>query len=283
MTRRSNSMAKSYRKLKNCWKSSNWPFFTRYRPFCKKPNRNASPIISTVRQILQSYPTNLSEFSFNYYFPGAMSRASDVFYIFYYLQFDAMIDEISTWPDFNQYTEKLRRLRPNLIERGCQMFDPNPNHFNSLNHGDFWVNNIMIKYKTDGKVDEVGSNFENAIFIDFQDSCWASPTLDLHYILNTSLCESLRPDSFNELVGFYHEELSKTLSRLNYREHIPKQQEFLEQFNARYFYGNTFFCFYGRLPIPPMDIHSQRWDVAVHESGVAIILFVFTIFRSQAL
>lgn len=199
-----------------------------------------------------------------------MSRASDVFYSFFYLQFDAMIDVISTWSDFTQYTEKLRRLRPNLIEKGCQMFDLNPNHFNSLNHGDCWLNNIMIKHQMDGKVDEVGSTFENAIFIDFQDSCWASSTLDLHYILNTSLCESLRPDSFNELVGFYHEELSTTLSRLNYQKHIPKQQEFLEQFNARYFYGNLLMLLRETCK-SSMAIHSQRSNFAVHESAIAII------------
>lgn len=147
-----------------------------------------------------------------------------------------MIDVISTWPDFDHYTEKLRRLRRNLIEKGCQMFDPNPNHFNSLNHGDFWLNNIMIKHKTD----DVESNFENIIFIDFQDSCWSSATIDLHYILNTSLCETHRPNTFKALLECYREELSMTLTRLSYRKHIPTREEFLEQFNARYFYGNSF-------------------------------------------
>lgn len=166
-----------------------------------------------------------------------MSRASDVFHSFYYLQFDAMIETISTWPDFNQYTEKLRQLRETLIEKGCQMFDLNLNHFNSLSHGDLWLNNIMIK-TNDDNMEKSESPFENVMFIDFQDSCWTSSTLDVHYILNTSLCETLRPNSFHELVEYYREELSVTLKCLNYQKHIPNRAEYFEQFNGRQFYGN---------------------------------------------
>lgn len=162
-----------------------------------------------------------------------MSRDSDVFHNFYYAQFDVMIEVLSTWPDFDRYTEKLRRLRNDVMERGLQMFDPDPNHFNTLNHGDFWMNNIMIK-RTEGAN---AVPFQNVIFIDFQDSFWASPTIDLHYLLNTSLCELLRPHVFNELIEFYHEQLSTILNRLHYKKHIPTKGEFLKQFNQRYFYG----------------------------------------------
>lgn len=144
-----------------------------------------------------------------------------------------MIEELSTWPDFKQYAVKLRRIRNDVVEKGCQMFDPNPNHFNTLNHGDVWMNNIMIKRSGDAEP------FENVIFIDYQDSCWASPAIDLQYFLNTSLCESLRPDAFNELIYAYHEQLESTLSYLEYGQHIPTQVELIEQFNERNFYGDS--------------------------------------------
>lgn len=120
------------------------------------------------------------------------------------------------------------------------MFDVNPNHFNTLSHGDFWINNIMIKFQTndDGNIENSEAPFENVMFIDFQDSCWASSTLDVHYLLNTSLCESLRPNAFNDLVEFYHEELSATLESLAYQKHIPSKEEYLDQFKERQFYGN---------------------------------------------
>lgn len=114
------------------------------------------------------------------------------------------------------------------------MFDPNPNHFNTLNHGDMWLNNFMIKREG---TDE-GAAFENVAFIDFQDSCWTSPAIDLQYFLNTSLLESLRPAAFDELIGTYYEQLASNLSQLEYKRCIPTRSEFDEQFNARNFYGN---------------------------------------------
>lgn len=153
--------------------------------------------------------------------------------MFYYAQIDAVIEVLSTWPDFEQYAVKLRRFRNDVVEKGCQMFDPNPDHFNTLNHGDLWLNNIMVKRSDDTEP------FENVIFIDFQDSCWSSPAIDLQYILHTSLCESLRPDAFSELIDAYHDQLASTLRCLEYEQHIPTKSEFAEQFNSRNFYGDS--------------------------------------------
>lgn len=164
-----------------------------------------------------------------------MSRASNVFHKFYYLQLDALIDSITQWPNSSRYIEKLRKLRANIVEKGCQMFHANPNHFNTLNHGDFWLNNIMVKREE--AMDGTAGALENVIFIDFQDSFWGSPAIDLHYFLNTSLCESGRPMAFEELLNVYYMELVKTLTCLNYGKAIPTQHEFHKQFEARNFYG----------------------------------------------
>lgn len=156
---------------------------------------------------------------------------------------DALIESISVWPNSGQYLEKLRKLRTNVIERGCKMFDANPDHFNTLNHGDFWLNNIMVKQKEAIQCPEESGNIgrlttiDDAVFIDFQDSCWSSPAIDLHYFLNTSLCECDRPRAFNELIDVYYAELTRMLNNLSYCKTIPTQQEFHEQFNARNFYG----------------------------------------------
>lgn len=165
-----------------------------------------------------------------------MNRNSDVFHTFYHAQIDVIIEVVSSWPDYEHYVEKLRRLRSEIVERGCQMFDPDPDHFMSLNHGDLWQNNVMIKPKVGAHV----ANYENVVFIDFQDSYWASPANDLHYFFNSSLRESLRPNAFDDLISFYHKHLEEVLQRLNFQKHIPTELEFLEQFDARYFYGNAF-------------------------------------------
>lgn len=70
---------------------------------------------------------------------GAMNRNTDVFDQFCLNQFDAMTDAISSWPNADEYSSKLRHLRSNLLERLREAFDPEPNQFNTLIHGDLYV------------------------------------------------------------------------------------------------------------------------------------------------
>lgn len=68
-----------------------------------------------------------------------MSRQTNVYDDFCLAQFDAMTEAISPWPNANQYVSKLSRLRKNLLEKVRQAFEPEPNHFNTLIHGDLYV------------------------------------------------------------------------------------------------------------------------------------------------
>lgn len=70
---------------------------------------------------------------------GLMCRHTDAFNTFFITQFDVMLEVVSTWPDNKHYMEKLQRLRNNLLEKGAKTFDPQPNHFNTLIHGDMFV------------------------------------------------------------------------------------------------------------------------------------------------
>lgn len=149
----------------------------------------------------------------------------------YLTQLDAIIELTNTWPDFEYYTAKLRRFRGNFIEKGSQAFDVDPNHFNTLIHGDLWTNNILLKYNS--ATDQV----ENAVFLDFQFSCWTSWAIDLQYILNTSLCETLRTHHLDDLIEHYHKKLSTMLKRLNYGKHVPTLRELQSQFREKSFYG----------------------------------------------
>lgn len=73
-----------------------------------------------------------------------MSRHTDVFNTFYVTQLDVMMEVVSTWPDSAYYIEKLQRLRSNLMAKGAQAFDPDPNHFNTMIHGDMFVLNCLF-------------------------------------------------------------------------------------------------------------------------------------------
>lgn len=47
-------------------------------------------------------------------------------------QLDALIELVSSWPDFDKYTEKLRRFHGKFVEKERQIFDADPKQFNTL-------------------------------------------------------------------------------------------------------------------------------------------------------
>lgn len=195
-----------------------------------------------------------------------MNQPVNVWDDFYLSQFDAMIEAISAWPNADDYIPKLRRLRDNLLEKGRQTYNPDPNNFNTLIHGDLfvyffsthpffrvnfkvfqlnlysfvfrWLNNIMVRNKTDQNGDTVT---ENVMLLDYQALCWSSPTVDLHNLLNTSVQESLRFGRFDELIAIYHSHLVDCLTRLDYEKPIPNLDEFKKQYEAKKFHGRDDF------------------------------------------
>lgn len=161
---------------------------------------------------------------------GHISRGTDTFKDYYPLTLDIVIEVISEWPDFEIYVKKLRRLRDKIFELGRQAYDLNLNHFNTLNHDDLWGPNFMIKTGD-------GLTFGNVKLIDFQFAYWSSPATDLYYFLNSSVNDTYRPQRFDQLVQFYHEQLTVFLKLLNYKNHIPSWPEFQEQYHERRILG----------------------------------------------
>lgn len=167
---------------------------------------------------------------FFYDFAGMFNRNDAAFQIFYTTSFDALTAQISTWPAFDGYVAKLKRIRPQLMERGRRSFDPIPGQFNTLIHGDIWVNNTMYTYDANGQPDRI-------MLVDFQFCCWASPTVDLHYFFNTSVRPELRLHHQTEMVQHYHEALVDTLTRLKFRGTIPTLGSLQRDFMRTSFYG----------------------------------------------
>lgn len=102
------------------------------------------------------------------------------------------------------------------------------------------MNNLMVRNADcngDARSETESPSIENVILIDFQYACWTSPTIDLHYLLNTSLQESLRPGRLDELIGIYHGHLVDGLKRLDYKQPIPNLEQFKNQYNDKRFYG----------------------------------------------
>ncbi|KAJ6627590.1 hypothetical protein Bhyg_17132 [Pseudolycoriella hygida] len=159
-----------------------------------------------------------------------LSRDVSVFTDMYSGMYDALLDTVSSWSDFSKYHEKMIRFREHFVEKVHQALDVNPEHFNALVHNDLWPPNIMVK---DGGNSSEEEPFESITFIDFQNTLWGSPTVDLHLFLNMSVSESYKPNRFDELVEFHHSQLVNYLHQLKYKGHIPTWSEFHSQYLQR--------------------------------------------------
>lgn len=68
-----------------------------------------------------------------------MSRHTDVLDTFYITQLDVLMEVVETWPDGDYFMEKLHRLRGTMMEKGANAFGADPDHFNTMIHGDMYV------------------------------------------------------------------------------------------------------------------------------------------------
>lgn len=163
-----------------------------------------------------------------------MSRKANEYDAIYSENLKVLTNIISEWTDGAIYTEKLRRLtKDEIIERAHRAYDVNPTHFNALNHDGFLREHIMVRTENDSE----DNSFGNTVLISFQHPYWGSPTIDLHYFLNTSIEEAFRPQHFDELVHFYYEQLVNSLQQLKYKDRIPTWPEFQNQFHERSILG----------------------------------------------
>lgn len=76
----------------------------------------------------------------------------------------------------------------------------------SINHGDFWIINILFHKDENGKVDDVK-------FVDYKSSVYGSPLMDLPYILCSSLDESTTNNHFEDLLDIHYQTFIQTLER----------------------------------------------------------------------
>ncbi|XP_030373465.1 uncharacterized protein LOC115623334 [Scaptodrosophila lebanonensis] len=132
----------------------------------------------------------------------------------------------------NEYQQKLLDLKKRVVEYATQVYDPQPEHFNTLTHGDFWVNNIMLRYDEQRKPQDM-------VLIDFQFCSWTSVAVDLHYFLNTSIQNDLRFQQQDALVKYYHEVLVGTLRALKFEGFIPSLRQLVLQVESGRFLAVT--------------------------------------------
>ena len=103
--------------------------------------------------------------------------------------------------------------------------------FLTLNHGDFWLNNMMFT------TDENENPLELCL-IDFQANYWGNPINDLIYFLISSVADDIMTVLFDDFVAFYHEKLAEALKKLKFDRHIPTLIEIQREILERASFGN---------------------------------------------
>uniref|UniRef100_A0A1B6F942 CHK kinase-like domain-containing protein n=2 Tax=Cuerna arida TaxID=1464854 RepID=A0A1B6F942_9HEMI len=116
-----------------------------------------------------------------------------------------------------QYIDLLSSKSDGFWDSLVEKFKPRENRLNVLNHGDFWVNNMLFKYNDSGEVTEVK-------LIDFAVPRYSSPATDIIYFIWSSANEDVRENRLDELSDVYLQNLNATLELLQCEERLSKSE-----------------------------------------------------------
>lgn len=117
---------------------------------------------------------------------------------------------------FQKTAEHFFKRSDTIVQSLIDICKPREDRLNVLNHGDFWMNNMLFKHDDKGEVVDVR-------FVDFQVMRFASPALDLLYFLYTSANEEARSQQ-KDLLEAYLESLNSSLENLGCDERMSLDQ-----------------------------------------------------------
>ncbi|XP_017052368.1 uncharacterized protein LOC108095707 isoform X2 [Drosophila ficusphila] len=123
-----------------------------------------------------------------------------------------------TYDSNEAYIDKIKALRPVLIDEMFKLAQIDTTDFNVINHGDFWTDNIMFQYDDSGKIKEV-------YLVDFQVVQYGSVAQDLYSLLISSTKLEDKLSKFDHYIKVYHDSLVEHLKILNYPKPIPSLRE----------------------------------------------------------
>ncbi|KAG8238208.1 hypothetical protein J437_LFUL017515 [Ladona fulva] len=120
---------------------------------------------------------------------------------------------------YSRIADKIRECGPELQRKTWEDFRPKEGAV--LNHGDFWVNNMMFKYATPEEAETGAGKPTEVVLLDFQIARYCSPVIDLFYLMVTSVTPETRKKHWRRLVeGVYMHSLWSDIERLGHRGDI---------------------------------------------------------------
>lgn len=135
------------------------------------------------------------------------------------------IEALKSYGNCNEFAEKISKWNLSKLSTCSSVVEkPMKNGFAILNHGDLWVNNLMM-------------TLDDVIFIDFQMQVWTSPSIDLFYFLITSVEDGIKVEHFDEFLQFYLHELTASLVKLKCDKIVPSLDELFDDILEKGSYG----------------------------------------------
>lgn len=122
-------------------------------------------------------------------------------------------DHVETWEGTKGkgYGDKMASLSKVMYHKMCDVVAPSATGINVLNHGDYWINNMMFTYDAD----DVDSAAPRDIrIIDLQLVRFSSPALDLQYFITTSVKQEVREEQLDVLLQTYCDYFNEYVSAL---------------------------------------------------------------------
>lgn len=158
---------------------------------------------------------------------------------------DTLCDLLCEW-DHGTLAYKLKVMQPKFMQKMLDLYKPQPkgHGINVLNHGDFHIRNMLFRYineedkSTFEAIRLVGfliltlSNLKitnsSLIFhqIDFQCSVYATPAIDLVFLLYMIADEECNDKHRDQLLKVYHDQFKGTLIELGFLKKIPTLLDF---------------------------------------------------------
>uniref|UniRef100_A0AAG5CU62 CHK kinase-like domain-containing protein n=1 Tax=Anopheles atroparvus TaxID=41427 RepID=A0AAG5CU62_ANOAO len=121
---------------------------------------------------------------------------------------------VKEMPGLEQYSERIDNVKEKIFKHVSSIYTYNPSSLvHVLNHGDCHFKNMMFK-RTEGKLDDI-------MLLDFQLSVWGTPAIDLIYALYNTVSIPTREEHRDELISFYHEQLTDVLRKFGYLRRVP--------------------------------------------------------------
>ncbi|CAL4144049.1 unnamed protein product, partial [Meganyctiphanes norvegica] len=120
---------------------------------------------------------------------------------------------LKTRPEMNTMLDKLDSAKHHIENNIKQVLNNLPeNKMYVLNHGDFWINNLLLKHTIQNEDDD--STTCDVQLIDWQLSHWGSPAFDLHYFFGSCITPEQRQQYSEQLLQHYHQVFTAVTIRL---------------------------------------------------------------------